>query len=405
LKEQAGAVAGGGQAGWRKVLVVAQIGLSLLLLISAGLFVRTLAHLKDLNPGFDVNHLLAFSVDPTLNGYKPDRAQLFYKQLTHDLASLPGAQSAAVCVVPPLTFDEWDNSVTVESYVSKPGEDMNPWVNFVSPEFFHTLRIPLFEGRDFSEQDAAGTPKVAIVNRKFAHHYFGDRPALGRHIGRGSDPGTKTDIEIIGVVGDTKYQTVKAEIPREVYFPYLQNAWAAQMTAYVRTDIPPAQMFPVLRAAVRQRDANLPVYQMKTEERQRDDSLSVERLAATLAMAFGVLATVLAAVGLYGVMAFLVARRTREIGIRMAMGAVTGNVVWLVLREVLLLAGMGIAIGLPPALLLTRLLAAQLYGVTPNDPSVIARAVVGIAATAAVSAYIPARRATRIDPMTALRYE
>jgi ABC-type antimicrobial peptide transport system permease subunit len=177
------------------------------------------------------------------------------------------------------------------------------------------------------------------------------------------------------------------------------------MTAYVRTDIPPAQMFPVLRAAVRQRDANLPVYQMKTEERQRDDSLSVERLAATLAIAFGVLATVLAAVGLYGVMAFLVARRTREIGIRMAMGAVTGNVVWLVLREVLLLAGMGIAIGLPPALLLTRLLAAQLYDVTPNDPSVIALAVVGIAATAAVSAYIPARRATRIDPMTALRYE
>jgi predicted permease len=282
---------------------------------------------------------------------------------------------------------------------------MDQWLNYVSPGFFATLRIPLLAGRDFTEQDAVGGPKVAIVNQKFARHFFGDRPVIGRHIGRGLDPGTKTDIEIVGVVGDTKYDRIRSEIPREVYFPYLQNTWANQMTAYVRTDVPPAQMFPVLRGVVRQRDANLPVYQMKTEERQRDDSLSVEKLAATLAIAFGVLATVLAAIGLYGVMAFLVARRTREIGIRMAMGAVTGNVVWLVLREVLLLAGMGIAIGLPAALALTRLLAAQLYDVAPGDVSVIALAVVGIAATAALSAYIPAQRATRIDPMTALRYE
>jgi predicted permease len=293
----------------------------------------------------------------------------------------------------------------VEGYQSKPGEDMNPWVNFVSPAYFATLRIPVFAGRDFTEQDALGAAKVAIVNQKFAAHYFGNRPAVGRHIGRGADPGTKTDIEIIGVVGDTKYQTMRAEIPREVYFPYLQNDWADQMTAFVHTDLGSAQMFPMLRAAVRQRDANLPVYLMKTEARQRDDSLSVEKLAATLAIAFGVLATLLAAIGLYGVMAFLVARRTREIGIRMAMGAVTGNVIWLVLREVLLLAGIGMAVGLPAAIALTRLLASQLYDVAPGDPTVIVLAVAGIAATAALSAYIPARRATRIDPVRALRYE
>ena len=405
LKDQAGAVAGGGQAGWRKVLVSAQIGLSLLLLIAAGLFVRTLSNLKNLNPGFDVNNLLSFSIDPTLNGYKADRAKLFYQELTNNLGALPGVRSAALCVVAPLSFDEWDNSMTVEGYQSKPGEDMNPWVNFVSPGYFRTLRIPIYAGRDFTGQDVVGSAKVAIVNQKFAAHYFGNRPAVGRHIGEGSDPGTKTDIEIIGVVGDTKYQTMRAETPREVYFPYLQKDWANQMTAFVRTDLGPAQMFPMLRSAVRQKDANLPVYLMKTEERQRDDSLSVEKLAATLAIAFGVLATLLAAIGLYGVMAFLVARRTREIGIRMALGAVTGNVIWIVLREVLVLTGIGMLVGLPAAMALTRLLASQLYDVAPGDPTVIVLAVAGIAATAALSAYIPARRATRIDPVRALRYE
>jgi predicted permease len=405
LKDQASAVAGGGQAGWRKALVVAQVGLSLLLLISAGLFARSLSNLKDLNPGFDVNGMLTFSVDPTLNGYNVERAKLFYRELTHELAALPGVRSAAMCVVPPLSFDEWDSSVTVEGYASKPGEDMNPWVNHVSPGFFGTLKIPLYAGRDFTEQDTAGAVKVAIVNQKFARHYFGDRGAVGRHIGLGSDPGTRTDIEIVGVVGDTRYETMRSPIPRQVFFPYLQNDWADRMTAYVRTDLGPAQMFPALRAAVRKLAPNLPVFMMKTGERQRDDSLSVEKLAATLAGAFGTIATVLTAIGLYGVMAFLVALRTREIGIRMALGAAPGRVVWLVVREVLLLVGVGVAIGLPAALALTRLLESQLYGIAPGDPTTVVLAALGIAATAALAAYVPARRATRIDPVTSLHYE
>jgi predicted permease len=405
LKEQAGAVAGGGHAGWRKMLAAAQVSLSLLLLISAGLFVRSLQNLKDLNPGFEVTNLLSFSLDPTLSGYQTERAKQFYKQLTQELKALPGARSAALCVVAPLSFDDWDSTVTVEGYAAKPGEDMNPHVNYVSPGFFEAFKIPLYAGRDFNERDALGASKVVVVNEKFAHQYFGDRSPVGRHLGMGGDPGTKTDIEIIGVVRDTKYETMKQEIPRQVFFPYLQQDFAAGMTAFVRTDLGSAQMFPVLRAAVRRIDANLPIFLMKTEEHQRDDSMAVERLAATLSGAFGVLATVLAAIGLYGVMAFVVARRTREIGIRMALGAAAGNVIWLVMREVLLLVGAGVLVGLPAALAVTRLLGSQLYGIQPNDAVTIVGATAGIVVIAALSGYVPARRATHVDPVTAIRSE
>ncbi len=347
LKDQASAVSAGGHAGWRKLLVCLQVSLSLLLLIGAGLFVRTLQNLKNLSPGFEVSNLVSFNLDPTLSGYDADRAKLFYRDLTQNLKSVPGVQSAALSVVAPLSFDEWDSTVTVEGHVSKPGEDMNPWVNYVSPGFFQTLKIPIFAGRDFLDRDAVNASKVAIVNDNFARHYFGNRSPLGHHIGMGGDPGTKTDIEIIGVVRDTRYQTMRQAPPRQVFFPYLQNKWAAGMTAYVRTDLDPNTMFNVLRATVHKLDSNLPIYQLRTEQRQVDDSLAVERLAASLSTAFGILATVLAGVGLYGVMAFLVTRRTREIGIRMALGALTRDVVWIVMREVLFVLVLGIAVGLP----------------------------------------------------------
>ncbi|MBV8551342.1 MAG: ABC transporter permease [Acidobacteriaceae bacterium] len=405
LKDQTTAAAGGGQAIWRKLLVCAQVSLSLMLLIGAGLFVGTLKNLKNLNPGFEVNNLLSFEVNPISSGYDTPRTKLFYKQLQEKLAGVPGIHGVALAMVAPLSFDEWDDSITVEGHVAKPGEDTSSWMNYVSPGYFATLKIPVLSGRDFSDRDTSATSKVAVVNEKFARYYFGSRSAIGRHLGMSDNPGTKTDIEIVGVVRDTKYQNMRDDPPRETYIPYLQFDFATGMTVYVRTHLDSTQMFPVLRSVVQKLDSNLPVYDMKTETRQVDDVLVVERLVASLSTAFGILATILAAVGLYGVMAFLVTRRTREIGIRMALGALTGDVMWIVMREVLLLVVMGIAIGLPLALLGLRLVKSQLYGLSPYDPATILLGIAGILAVAALSGYLPARRATQVDPITALRYE
>ena len=405
LKDQAGAVVGGTSVMLRKSLVVVQVALSLLLLIGAGLFVQSLKNLKGVNPGFQTENLVSFAVNPLLNGYKDERCFQFYRQLTDRLTQLPGVTSAALAVVPVLDGNEWDSSVTVEGYTAKQGEGVGPHMQFVSPGFFETMGIGVLLGRDFTLRDDKGAPKTAIVNERFAKRYFGGASPIGRHIGQGGDPGTKLDIEIVGVVKDTRYESMRDEIPYEVYLPYRQMPFVQGMTAYLRAQGDPVGLFPMLRQVVREVDSNVPVYRMRTMEQQVDKSLVTERMLAMLATVFGCLATVLAAVGMYGVMAYMVVRRTREIGIRMALGASGGGVIWLVMREVVLLAVIGVTIGLPAAWALTRLVQTQLFGIDPADVPTMAMAAFGIALVALVSGYLPARRAIGIDPMRALHWE
>ncbi len=405
LKDEAGSVAGGASAGLRKSLVVAQVALSLLLLVGAGLFIQSLSKLKELDPGFQTKNLVMFEVEPTLNRYNPAWARDYYRQLLERLQTLPGVSSAAFAVIPLLIGDEWDNSITIEGYTPKQGEDPDPHMQFCSPRFFETLRIPILQGRDFTVKDGHGAPKVAIVNQKFAKRYFGDRNPIGRRVGFGMDPGTKTDIEIVGVAGDTKYENMREEIPYELYVPWIQQDWVNGMTAYVRTGAAPLSFIGTLRSAVREVDAGVPMYGIRTVDKQVETSLVTERLLATLSTVFGALATLLAAIGLYGVMAFMVTRRTREIGIRMALGAGGRSVVWLIMREVLMLAATGLAVGLAAAFGLTRLVEAQLFGIKSNDIATMLLATLSIAAVALLAGYLPARRATAVDPMQALRFE
>jgi predicted permease len=404
LKDQASNVsASAGQARLRMTLVAGQVALSLVLLVGAGLFARSLYNLKDVNPGFRADNLVSFSIDASLNGYSQPRMHELFRRLEDSLRVPPGVRAVATVEVPPLSGDSSTNTVRVEGYEPKPQEDMNPYANWIGPEYFSTMGIPLIAGREFTRRDDTAAPKVAVINESMARYFFGQKNAIGMHLGIGRKD--KLGIEIVGVVRDGKYLTLRENPERTVYFPWTQDEQIQNMTFVVRGSRNDEKMGGELRGAVGALDPNLPVYGLRTMKSEIDESIYIDRMIAALSSFFGGLATLLAAIGLYGVMAYSVARRTREIGLRMALGAERAHVMWLVMREVAMLAGIGIAVALPVAYGLGRAVNSQLYGVRPADFGVLAGGTLLLAMVAGVAGYVPALRASRVDPLVALRYE
>jgi predicted permease len=404
LKDVVGQVSGaGGTVFIRKGLVIVQVALSFLLLFGAGLFVRSLQNLKSTDTGFEeIDNLVTFQLSPAMNGYKTERVVQLYTDLLDNIRALPGVQQAGTAAVSILSGDEWDSSMGVEGHTYKDGEDQQAFMNAIMPGYFEAMGVQLLEGRLFDRRDIKKDSNVALVNQKFAHHFFGNKSAVGRHLGWGGGPKTKLNIEIVGVVEDSLYEGPREGVRRQIFIPNYGNNSA---TFYVRAKRDSRALFSDLRREVKRLDSSLPLYNLKTVGTQLDQTLLTERLIALLSAGFGLLATLLAAIGLYGVMAFVVAKRTKELGLRMALGAQPGSVVWLVMREVLLLVALGLAIGLPAAMALGQLVAAQLYGVKAHDPWMAGGAILMLISVAAAAGLVPARRAARLDPILALRQE
>ena len=410
LKGSGGAVVAE-QPRLRKTLVVAQVALSFLLLIGAGLFLRSLQNLMAVDVGFRTTHVLAFSVNPSLAGYDPERSRAFSETLLDTVSRTPGVSSAAYAFMSLLGGGGWGMGFTVEGFQHPAGEGAVSMVNAVSPGYFAAMGIPLLAGREFDMRDDRVLPppdgwpyRVAVVNQTFVQRYFKGANPLGRHIGIGDDPGTQMPIEIVGVAKDSRYTGIREDPRPQVFFPYRQ-AKMESITTYVRTEQDPDQVMQSIRRGISAIDPTVPIFSVTTMEDLVQRSVVNERLIAGLSATLSTIATLLAVVGLYGVIAYTVTRRTREIGIRMALGALGSQIAGGVLREAGTLVLVGLGLGFGAAWWLGRYVQSQLYGVTPADPTTIALAAAALASVGVVAALVPARRASRVSPMSALREE
>jgi predicted permease len=404
LAHEGARLAGGRRhANLRRILVVAQVALSLVLLSGAGLFARTLHNLRALNPGFAADDLLQFRVEAALSGYSGTRTVGLIGRLDEALESIPGVTSVSMATVPILSGALGRSTVRVQGYQPAAGEDMSPAVNSVGPGYFETMRIPIAAGREFRATDAAGAPLVAIVNQSMADHFWRGASPIGRRFGR--DGVGPEEFEVIGVVGDSKFEDMRDGAMRFFYRPAAQLDSLNGLTFYVRhaaglEDVPALAL-----AAVRRVAPDLPVFGMRTMSDQFNDSLFRDRLVAFLAVLFGILSTVMAGIGLYGLIAYSTSCRRREFGIRMALGAGGPAVLRIVLGETLVLGVAGALIGLPLAFALGRTVTSQVFGLSSTDPVTFAAAALGLATVCLLAGVVPARRATRIDPAVALRQE
>jgi len=385
----------------RSGLILVQVALSLPLLFTAALLVRTLQNLRAVDTGFSKENVLLASVNPSLNGYTPDRSTNFYNELLTRTRALPGVKYASLATDSPISGSRDRYGIVVEGYTPREGERMGTDVTTVSPDYFKTLSIPLVAGRDFNDGDRVGSPGVAIINEKMAKYFFGAANPLGKKIGLEKVP----DITIVGVVKDAQYVTLREDLRRHFYLPATQEKALSGLTLHVKTDNDPRGVAELLRAELKSIDPHLPLYDIKTLSTEIDESLIQERLVTWLSSAFGVLATLLTALGLYGVLTFSVARRTREIGIRVALGAQRRDVFRLIMTRGVLLVGVGVLVGVGASLAFSKLLESLLFGVTPNSVTTLVIVSVGLVAIALLACWLPARRATKVDPLVALRYE
>jgi len=402
LKQQI-QTASGGPLRFRRLSVAVQIGLSLLLMIGAALFVQTLRNLRDVNLGFATDHLLTFGIDPQLAGYKAEQVRALDQRILQTLQSLPGTRAVSATTDPELMGMESMTGVSIPGSTStEPIIVEGPWV---TPGYFSTTGIPLLAGRDFTDQDTPDKPKVVIVNARFARlHYGTPQNAIGKLLEHGNKAG-KSDLQIVGVVGDSKHVDMRTEVKETLYRAVYQQDGGFGLVFYVRTWQSPDAAKSTIRTAMRQIDPNLVVDTLRTMDEQIAVSMANDRLIAALAVSFGALAILMAGIGLYGVLAYATAQRTREIGIRMALGARRRVVMQLVLADVGWLAGISIAVTLPIAFGLSRTLRSQLFNVSPADPLAISASVLLVALMVILSALLPARRAARVEPMQALRTE
>ncbi len=395
--------AGGRQRGWlRGTLVVAQVAISLVLLVGSGLMLRSLANAQLIDPGFNPDGVLLASMDLRLSRYDEARGRAFFAQLLERVEALPGVQSAALARIIPLGLSGSRTTITVDGYTPQPGEDMEIDVNEVSPRYFETMQIPMLQGRAFTAADQAGAPLVAVVNEGFVKRFWPGQDPIGRRFREGGAQAPL--IEVIGVARDGRYRTI-GERQRALFYHPVAQDYAPAGTLIVRTAGDPLALAPAVRQVVQSLDPNLPVYGVRTLRTHMGASLFPVRTAAGLLTVFGALALLLASVGLYAVMTFAVGQRTREIGIRMALGAQRADVLGLVVRQGMALTAFGLAVGLWAAAWLSKFTATLLHSLEPTDPVTFAGIAALLALIALAACWVPARRAARVDPMEALRYE